>query len=199
MKGVRPSGFSGLHLQHVRASCNCESSFSLLYFGGQDIFMTEEQKKYYNAMKKLGSKKPQKPIPRPLVSSLCRPRAGWDSLRRKTRQNYYRERRGQMRGGLCPPVHPCCPSTKSEDGSFLAVQWLGLCAFTVRGTGSVPGQGTKVWWVVQSSQKQKDLRKKGGQGLRYGVAFAFAPSLFSEPSLGGNRESTCSPHLLSPW
>uniref|UniRef100_A0A668AKL9 Sodium channel protein n=1 Tax=Myripristis murdjan TaxID=586833 RepID=A0A668AKL9_9TELE len=31
----------------------------------QDIFMTEEQKKYYNAMKKLGSKKPQKPIPRP--------------------------------------------------------------------------------------------------------------------------------------
>ncbi|ROL50660.1 Sodium channel protein type 8 subunit alpha [Anabarilius grahami] len=31
-----------------------------------DIFMTEEQKKYYNAMKKLGSKKPQKPIPRPL-------------------------------------------------------------------------------------------------------------------------------------
>ncbi|CAM4535742.1 unnamed protein product [Lepidochelys kempii] len=38
---------------------------SFLYLGGQDIFMTEEQKKYYNAMKKLGSKKPQKPIPRP--------------------------------------------------------------------------------------------------------------------------------------
>ena len=38
-----------------------------LHLGGQDIFMTEEQKKYYNAMKKLGSKKPQKPIPRPLV------------------------------------------------------------------------------------------------------------------------------------
>ncbi|XP_036412175.1 sodium channel, voltage gated, type XII, alpha a [Colossoma macropomum] len=34
--------------------------------GGQDIFMTEEQKKYYNAMKKLGTKKPQKPIPRPM-------------------------------------------------------------------------------------------------------------------------------------
>uniref|UniRef100_A0AAQ4RJB4 Sodium channel protein n=1 Tax=Gasterosteus aculeatus aculeatus TaxID=481459 RepID=A0AAQ4RJB4_GASAC len=29
------------------------------------LFMTEEQKKYYNAMKKLGSKKPQKPVPRP--------------------------------------------------------------------------------------------------------------------------------------
>lgn len=37
--------------------------------------MTEEQKKYYNAMKKLGSKKPQKPIPRPLVGIhlLCLP------------------------------------------------------------------------------------------------------------------------------
>uniref|UniRef100_A0A8C2L2H9 Sodium channel protein n=1 Tax=Cyprinus carpio TaxID=7962 RepID=A0A8C2L2H9_CYPCA len=34
-------------------------------FGGKDLFMTEEQKKYYNAMKKLGSKKPAKPIPRP--------------------------------------------------------------------------------------------------------------------------------------
>uniref|UniRef100_A0A3Q3GSK8 Sodium channel protein n=1 Tax=Labrus bergylta TaxID=56723 RepID=A0A3Q3GSK8_9LABR len=31
-----------------------------------DLFMTEEQKKYYNAMKKLGSKKPQKPVPRPV-------------------------------------------------------------------------------------------------------------------------------------
>lgn len=32
--------------------------------------MTEEQKKYYNAMKKLGSKKPQKPIPRPAVNKI---------------------------------------------------------------------------------------------------------------------------------
>ena len=39
-------------------------------FGGQDIFMTEEQRKYYNAMKKLGSKKPQKPVPRPDVNIL---------------------------------------------------------------------------------------------------------------------------------
>lgn len=44
-----------------------------LYFGGKDIFMTEEQKKYYNAMKKLGSKKPQKPIPRPQVRALRGP------------------------------------------------------------------------------------------------------------------------------
>ena len=29
--------------------------------------MSEDQKKYYNAMKKLGSKQPQKPIPKPRV------------------------------------------------------------------------------------------------------------------------------------
>ncbi|XP_078716601.1 sodium channel protein type 2 subunit alpha-like isoform X3 [Lampetra fluviatilis] len=34
-------------------------------FGGEDIFLTEEQRKYHNAMKKLGSKKPRKPVPRP--------------------------------------------------------------------------------------------------------------------------------------
>jgi len=48
--------------------CGCNQVvLRSLYFGGQDIFMTAEQKKYYNAMKKLGSKKPQKPIPRPTV------------------------------------------------------------------------------------------------------------------------------------
>ncbi|KYO46982.1 hypothetical protein Y1Q_0014535 [Alligator mississippiensis] len=34
--------------------------------GGKELFLTQDQKKYYNALKKLGSKKPQKPIPRPL-------------------------------------------------------------------------------------------------------------------------------------
>jgi len=35
--------------------------------GSLEMFMTEDQKKYYNAMKKLGSKQPQKPIPKPKV------------------------------------------------------------------------------------------------------------------------------------
>ena len=35
------------------------------------MFMTEDQKKYYNAMKKLGSKQPQKPIPKPRVNIKC--------------------------------------------------------------------------------------------------------------------------------
>lgn len=36
--------------------------------GSLEMFMTEDQKKYYNAMKKMGSKKPAKAIPRPRVS-----------------------------------------------------------------------------------------------------------------------------------
>lgn len=31
------------------------------------MFMTEDQKKYYAAMKKMGSKKPVKAVPRPTV------------------------------------------------------------------------------------------------------------------------------------
>ena len=67
--------------------------------------MTEEQKKYYNAMKKLGSKKPQKPIPRPLVSALCgaqgrvRPHMEKDTARVTAEGG-----KGQMMGGLCPPI-----------------------------------------------------------------------------------------------
>lgn len=37
--------------------------------GSLEMFMTEDQKKYYNAMKKMGSKKPLKAIPRPKVTS----------------------------------------------------------------------------------------------------------------------------------
>ena len=28
-------------------------------------------------------------------------------------------------------------------GNSLVAQWLGLCALTVKGPGSIPGQGTK--------------------------------------------------------
>lgn len=37
--------------------------------GSLEMFMTEDQKKYYNAMKKMGSKKPLKAIPRPRVKN----------------------------------------------------------------------------------------------------------------------------------
>ncbi|XP_013910090.1 PREDICTED: sodium channel protein type 5 subunit alpha-like [Thamnophis sirtalis] len=46
------------------------NSFTVLHkgapSGGELIFLSEDQKKYYNALKKLGTKKPHKTIPRPL-------------------------------------------------------------------------------------------------------------------------------------
>ena len=43
--------------------------------GSLEMFMTDDQKKYYNAMKKMGSKKPLKAIPRPQVLNGWR--EGW--------------------------------------------------------------------------------------------------------------------------
>ena len=40
------------------------------------MFMTEDQKKYYAAMKKMGKKKPVKAIPRPRVSHDYRSHTG---------------------------------------------------------------------------------------------------------------------------
>ena len=37
-------------------------------------------------------------------------------------------------------------------GSFLVVQWLGVCAFTAEGMGSTPSQGTKILQALQHGQ-----------------------------------------------
>ena len=44
--------------------------------------------------------------------------------------------------------------SQGASGNFLAVQWLGIHAFTAEGTGSVPGQGTKILQAVQCGQKK---------------------------------------------
>ena len=40
-------------------------------------------------------------------------------------------------------------------GNSLAVQWLGLHAFTAEGPGSISGQGTKIPQAVQQGKKKK--------------------------------------------
>ena len=44
---------------------------------------------------------------------------------------------------------------KVKSREFLAVQWLGLCALTAEGPGSIPGRGTKIPQAVWCSQKKK--------------------------------------------
>ena len=51
-----------------------------------------------------------------------------------------------------------CFKNKDFSGTFLAAQWLKLCASTGRGTGSIPGWGTKIpqtMWHGQKKNKKK--------------------------------------------
>ena len=42
-----------------------------------------------------------------------------------------------------------------EFGAFLAIQWLGLCAFTAEDLGSVPSRGTKILQAAWRDQKKR--------------------------------------------
>ena len=73
---------------------------------------------------------------------------------------------------LCP-----CPTGrqpgKPEDsdsrqirvGNSLAVQWLGLGAFTAGAQGSIPGQGSKILQAERRGRKKKIRVKKENLGL----------------------------------
>jgi len=61
-----PQGFTWM-LFNLHLSLILLSSW-FLQAGSLEMFMTEDQKKYYNAMKRMQSKSPQKSIPRPTVS-----------------------------------------------------------------------------------------------------------------------------------
>lgn len=50
---------------------NHQHHISFIQAGGSlEMFMTDDQKKYYMAMKRMSSKSPQKSIPRPSVSDV---------------------------------------------------------------------------------------------------------------------------------
>ena len=67
-------------------------SLSLLQAGSLDMFMTDDQKKYYNAMKRMQSKSPQKSIPRPSVSdhdSLYNDKINYRRIIQKPHTSYF--------------------------------------------------------------------------------------------------------------
>ena len=49
------------------------------------------------------------------------------------------------------------PFKELIQGNFLAVQWLGLCAFTAKGPSSIPGHGTKIPQATWSGQKKINI------------------------------------------
>ena len=48
---------------------------------------------------------------------------------------------------------------KTKAGNSLVVWWLGLCSFTAKGPGSVPGWGTKILQALWRGQKYKQKTK----------------------------------------
>ena len=58
--------------------------------------------------------------------------------------------------------------TKDEGlGNSLAVQWLGLCAFTSRGAGLIPGRGAKILQaMVRQKKTMRDLFAKKGRARK---------------------------------
>ena len=54
------------------------------------------------------------------------------------------------------------PEERRALETSLAVQWLRLHASTARGTGSIPGRGTKIPHAMQCSQQLKKKKKKKG-------------------------------------
>ena len=58
-----------------------------------------------------------------------------------------------------------------SQGNSLAVQWLGFCAFTAMGTGSIPGWGTKIPHALRPKHqniKLKQYRNKLNKDFKNG-------------------------------
>ena len=49
---------------------------------------------------------------------------------------------------------------KQQTGTSLVVQGLGLCNSNAGGTGSIPGQGTKIPQATYSQKKKKKRKRK---------------------------------------
>lgn len=51
-------------------------------------------------------------------------------------------------------------------GNFLAIQCLGLCAFSAKGMGSTCGQGTKILQTQKREREREREKKKLSEKLR---------------------------------
>ena len=103
---------------------------------------------------------------------------------------------------------------KNSIGNSLVVQWLGFCAFTAKGSSSMPGQGTTIPQALQYSQNKqktnnnnkkqqlhKSVRRRKGEKLNKSQRdAAAAKSLQSCPTLcdpiDGSPPGTAVPGIL---
>ena len=62
---------------------------------------------------------------------------------------------GKEEPAYIPALHNFVSHSKVPLGNSLAIQWLGLHAFTTEGPGSIPGWGTGIPQATRRSQKKK--------------------------------------------
>lgn len=55
---------------------------------------------------------------------------------------------------------------KRKKRNFLAIQCLGLCAFSAKGVGSICGQGTKILQMQKREREREREKKKLSEKLR---------------------------------
>ena len=71
-------------------------------------------------------------------------------------------------------------------GNSLAVQWLGLGAFTAEGAGSIPGRGTKIPPAVWCGQKNRNWGLMGLDGVE-NYCWSPTPSFHGETEVQGGK------------
>ena len=60
-------------------------------------------------------------------------------------------------------THKLIKKKNLEETGRTSIQWLRIHAFTVRGVGSIPDQGTKILHALQCHQKKKKILKLGNE------------------------------------
>ena len=78
---------------------------------------------------------------------------------------------------------------KTFKGSSLEVQWLGLCAFTAEGTGSIPSLGTNILQAEGHGQKKKK------SFMESSMLWHFQPRVCGEGSRCANKTN---PKIFGP-
>ena len=97
---------------------------------------------------------------------------------------------------ILPTVSLFCAfsSSKNKAGrTFLAVQWLWLLASPLGGTGSIPGQGTK---MLHASQCSNNNNNSASHNVILGLTWITKAGRFV--GVYPREEATCIIHHLSP-
>ena len=76
--------------------------------------------------------------------------------------------RQEFRSTLLPPLSPPPNPCQKKAKTFLVVQCLRLCASTVGGMRSIPGQGSSMCLIVQPKKKSKKKNEAIALNLQSG-------------------------------